>query len=144
MQADDGAYLIQDAKLDHKFGAAQRAGRQTFFRGLENKADTAGQGLPEFGKQFGGPQGDGQVKIVAAGVHDSGILGGPGFVRRFLDGQGIHVGPPGKGRAGPGADEVRDHAVAGDAGLDGQAQAGQILGGTRPVRSSWLESSGCR
>ena len=50
MQADDGAYLIQNAKLDHKFGAAQRAGRQTFFRGLENKTDTAGQGLPELGK----------------------------------------------------------------------------------------------
>ena len=84
--------------------------------------------FPEPGEQFSGAQGDGQVKIVAAGVHDPGVLGGPGFVRRFGDGQGVHIGPPGQGGAGLGADEVGDDAVAGDAGLHGQAQAGQILG----------------
>ena len=66
---------------------------------------------------------------MAAGVHDAGVLGGPGFVRRFGDGQGVHIGPPGKGGAGPGADEVGDDAVAGDIGLNGQAQSGQIIGG---------------
>ncbi len=114
MEAGDGGDLVQDAKLDHEFGAAHRAGGQTFFGGLQDKAETAGELFPEPGEQFSGAQGDGQVKIVAAGVHDAGVLGGPGFVRRFGDGQGVHIGPPGKGGAGLGADEVGDDAVAGD------------------------------
>ncbi len=115
--------LVQDAELDHEFGAAHGSGGQTFFGGLQDKPKTAGQVFPELGEQFGGAQGDGQVKIVAAGMHDAGVLGGPGFVRRFRDGQGVHIGPPGNGGAGPGADEVGDDAVAGDAGLHCQTQS---------------------
>ena len=54
---------------------------------------------------------------------DQGLSGGS------VDGQGVHIRPPGNGGAGPGADEVGDDAVAGDAGLYSQTQIVQILGG---------------
>ena len=46
MEAGDGGDLVQDAKLDHEFGAAHRAGGQTFFGGLQDKAKTAGELVP--------------------------------------------------------------------------------------------------
>jgi hypothetical protein len=59
-------------------------------------------------------------------VHDPGILRTPGFGRRFLDGEGIHIGPVGQGRTRLAADKVGDDTVTGDVGGDLQTQAGEI------------------
>ena len=63
------------------------------------------------------------MNIVTAGMHDAGVLRRPRSIGRFLDGQGIDIRPPGTAGAGPGADEVGDDAVAGDAGLHSQTHS---------------------
>ena len=128
VEPGDGVHLVQHAQLHHQLGAAHRARRQAFFRGLEDNAAAAGQFVFQFAEQLGHTQSDANVHVVAAGVHHSRRLGAPGSVRPLLDGQGVQVGPPGIGPAGPGTNQVRHHAVPGHSGSDLQPQPGQILG----------------
>jgi len=64
------------------------------------------------------------VYVVAAGVHHTGHLGGVGHVILLLDGQRVHVGPQGDGRAFS-AGKVADDAGAGHAAAHGNAQLSQ-------------------
>ena len=72
-------------------------------RGLEEEDDAAGQRVPQLGQQYRRPVEPGGVEVVAAGVHDAGVLRhhrAP--FRRVLD-DGVDVGPEGHQRAGPAA-----------------------------------------
>ena len=74
----------------------------------------------------GGAQQHGGVAVVAAGVHDTGVLAAVGLAGVFLDGQGIDVRPEHQGLAGPAA--LDGAHTAGDAleGLDGNAHLLQL------------------
>ena len=55
-------------------------------------------------------EGGGDVHVVAAGVHDAGVLGREGRAGRLLHGQGVHVRAQGDRRAGETAVERGDDA----------------------------------
>ena len=76
----------------------------------------------------GGDQGHGRVAVMAAGVHDAGVLGSKGQPGCFGDGQRIHVCPDQQGRAGAAGVEQAHHTRAGDAGDHGEAFPFQIIG----------------
>ncbi len=65
---------------------------------------------------FGGAETDGDVDIVAAGVHHTRVLRLPGHIHRLVDGQRVDVGAPGNHRARFATFEDGDHSVAGDPG----------------------------
>ena len=117
--------VIQDAGGHHALGAGI-AHRRAFFGGLEDEDVVPGQAILERTQQPGGAQGDGQMKIMPAGVHDPVHLGAPGELDLLSDGQGVHVGPPGHRPPGAAPLEHPHHPVAGDAGGYRQAQIPEI------------------
>ena len=108
--------VIQDAGGHHALGAGI-AHRRAFFGGLEDEDVVPGQAVLERAEQPGRAQGDAQVEVMAAGVHDPVHLGAPGELDLLDDGQGVHVGPPGHRPPGAAPLQHPHHPVAGDAGV---------------------------
>ena len=130
VKAEDGPdrRVLQDAFLDHQGGAALLVLGRALLGRLEDELDVPLDLVLDVAEDHGRAQGDRGVDVVAAGVHHPGVEGLEGDVRRFLDGQGVHVGPDGHGRPGLAAAEEGDDAGPGDARLDLEAQ-GVELGG---------------
>ena len=66
---------------------------QVLFIGLEEKDHRTGDFLTAPGEDFGNLKLNGNVAVMAAGVHDAGVLGAEGQVVFLRDGQGVHIRP---------------------------------------------------
>ena len=77
---------VHQAVLDHRCGA-----RAALFGGLEDHHRVAGEiaGLGEIARRAEQHRG---MAVMAAGVHQAGVLGGIRQIGRFLDRQRVHVG----------------------------------------------------
>ena len=104
---------LHHAVLHHEVAAAA-----AFFRRLENHRDSASK-IAGFGQIFGRAEQHGGVAVVPAGVHEAGVLGGPGLAAGLRDWQRVHVGAQADDRpvAAAALDEG-DDARAANAGLD--------------------------
>ena len=129
--------LLERALGDHHLRAALLAlGRQLLGR-LEDELDRAAQLAAQPGEHLGHAHQDGDVGVVAAGVHDADRLAVP--LRLHLRGerevdllghrQRVHVGAQRHHRAGQRALQQADHAGVGDAGAHlVEAEPLQVLG----------------
>ena len=109
MAAEHGIHLgiFQTAFVHHTLGAAL-----IFFIGLEEQFHVAGQFLLMGADQLCRTQQRGGVQIVAAGMHNTGILGGKGQAGLFLHGQGIDIGAQTDGLAGlTAADDAQNAGI---------------------------------
>ena len=71
-----------------------------FLAGLEDQAHPAVDLIPHGVQRLAGPDEHGGVSIVAAGVHDAGVLGTVGLILvPLLNGQSVHVPPDADGEA---------------------------------------------
>ena len=86
------ARVFQHAGLDHGPGAAKH-----FLRGLEEKHRSSRHLGAPCRQQFRQGNADGDVPVVAAGVHHPRCAGGEGGVEDFGQRQGVDVGAPGDG-----------------------------------------------
>ena len=81
-----GPGVIQCTGIDHVLGTG------VFLVRLEQEHDSTGDLFAVVRHQPRGRQQAGHVVVVAAGVHDAGVLGSERQTRLFLDGQRIDVG----------------------------------------------------
>ena len=117
-------------------------GTQTdLFSLLEAEIDRAGQQLPMAGQQLCGPEQDGRMGVVAAGVHLARDLGAVIALLRFGEGQGVKVSPDGKSAGAllprPGNDIAVHHLI-------GQPHSRQLLADAPDGAALLPESSGQR
>ena len=115
VECDDMVQLRHRLVLDHGCGAAGARFVETFLGRLKQQLDPA---LPRIRlgcvvllEDLGGAQQHGRVGVVAAGMHDPGVVGLEGMFDLLLDGQRVHVrpnandrpvgGPDGGGHPGP-------------------------------------------
>ena len=109
-----------------------RPAGQALLGRLEDQPDPAGQPVGVLGQGQAGPEEDGGVHVVTAGVADPGDGGAVGHVLLVLQGQRVQVGPEGHRRSVAVAD-VADQPGAGrqEAGpeADGLEAAGDQGGG---------------
>ncbi len=115
--------VVHHAGFDHRFCPAG-----PLFGRLEDKLDIAVDAVLEGIHCRGGGQHHGRVRVMAAGMHDAGMLGRKGSAGLLGDGQCIHVGPDQKCRAGAAGLQQPHHPVAGDARSNGKALASQVVG----------------
>ena len=128
MQPDHRVHLgiIQRALLDHLAGSGG-----ALLGGLEGEDDVAAQLVASLGEDFGEGQCDGDVAVVAAGVHHAGSLRAILGVADLLDGQRVDVGAnqqraPGSIASGPA--QHADHALATHMVARLQPQLAQTVG----------------
>jgi hypothetical protein len=105
VQAEDGIgrRVLERALLDHQLGAAFLARGRQLLGGLEDELDRAGETIAQAGEDGRDGHQDGDVGVVAAGVHDAHVLAVPcrPLLRRerhvgaLLDRQPVHVGAQG-------------------------------------------------
>ena len=117
--------FVEDAFLDHLGGAALLVVGGRIGSRLENEFDPALHPVPEGVQDVGRPEGDGDVDVMAVGVHDAAIDRLERDIGQFLDGDGVHVGPEPDDRAGLGPSEQGDDSAFGDVGFDVEAEGGQ-------------------
>lgn len=113
---------FEKAGIEHQLGAAiALLGR------LEDKIDRAPEltGEREIG---GGAEEHGHMAVMAAGMHRARDLRAMGKAVVLGHGERVHVGAQGDTRSLPAARDDADHAIAADAGMDGNAHFGEALG----------------
>ena len=89
MHAENGVHVIQAA-----FFHVMAGFRADFLPHLEQQLHLAGERVPVGAEDLRCSQQHGRVAVVAAGVHDPGVLRSIGFRGiRFLDGQGVDIRP---------------------------------------------------
>ena len=113
---------VEQAGVDHAGAAAL-----VFLRRLEHEMDGAVEvGL--FAQQLRGAEQGGGVAIVAAGMHDAGVLRGVGLAGVLGDRQGVEFGAQADGAVAGAAAQGADDAGAGDALVHLQAERAKLLG----------------
>ena len=85
-----------------------------FLRRLKDQLDSSGPLVPVAGKQCGGAQPDGDVPIMATGMHYARRTRCIFHLVRLLDGQCIHIEAQHNGRARVRTLQQPDHARLGD------------------------------
>ena len=128
--------ILQHAFLDHQRGAALLAHRRAFLGGLEDEDDRALDLVLHAGEDFRRAHQDGDVAVVAAGVHHRhGLavvlrrnLRGERQAGLFGDRQSVHVGAQGHDLAGLAALQDTDDPGLADSGAHFHAQAAQMVG----------------
>ena len=111
-------------------------GGRPFLRRLEDELHRAGEVAPDPGQYGGHAEQDGDVIVMATGVHHPDVLPvvkgadfrGEGKVHLFHHRQGVHIRPQGNDGPRFAATEDGDHAGMGDAGPDLEAQGAQMVG----------------
>ena len=121
VEAERHVHAVERTIGDHRFGAAKR-----FFGRLEEQPDCAGKFRRNSGEDGGDAQQSGAVHIMAAGVHLARVLAAKSEAGAFLDRQRVHVGADGEQLAGSAPLDGADDAGAADAGLGGDAEAGEF------------------
>jgi hypothetical protein len=123
-EGDVGAGAVEHAVGDHGVGAAEALlGR------LKHQLDRAGDLVAVLHQHAGDADADGDVGVVAAGVHHAGRLRAVGDVVLLVDGQGVHVeAQQHRALAGQAALEQADHAGLADAALHLVAEGAEFLG----------------
>jgi hypothetical protein len=101
--------IVERARLDHRPGAAQ-----DLLGGLEDEHRRARHLRPPRGEDLGEGDGDGGGSWPQAAYHAG--VGREGRVEDLGEGQGVDVGAPADGAAGPVAVQDADHAGAGEPG----------------------------
>ncbi len=127
VQAEDDVDLrgIEDALLQHQLGSGRLVGQgHALLGGLEDEDDLAGEVPSHRHQRLRSVEQDGDVGVVAAGVHDSdglalpgcGCLAGERQVHLLGDGEGVHVGPQRHHGARPASLDHGDDAGLGHSG----------------------------
>ena len=124
MAGKEQVHIVHDPALGHGQSPAD-----PLLPRLEQQLDPAGELVQLHPGRQGHPQAYGDVAVVAAGMHDAGILGTKPLGKRpvaggleLLEGQGVHIKPQGhRGARPPG---IQNRHRAGDPlhpGQDGRA-----------------------
>ena len=115
MRTVDGIHALKGAGLDHGKGTDG-----DLLGGLEDDADLTNQRIGGVAQDAHGAEHHSHMRVVAARMHDAGVLGGEGKARLLGDGQRVHVGAQGDAArrraigvvsAGRSADDGGDDAV---------------------------------
>jgi hypothetical protein len=101
--------------VDHRLRSAG-----ALLRGLEHEDDRPRQLIAYAGEQVSGAGQEGDVHVVAAGVHDAVDLRRVVQPGQLLHGQRIHIAPQQHGRSGPAAAQDGDDGAERLAGRDFQ------------------------
>jgi hypothetical protein len=141
MEAENGLHrrVVKNPGFKHQAGAAGRH----FFPGLEDKNYRAVKLLAPSGQQSRRPQDHSHVGVMTASVHPARVTGGELYAGIFLQGQSVHIGPQGYGRAVPGSRQDAHHPGAADTSPDLQPQFFQhpgYQGGCLPFRKAELRT----
>ncbi len=132
-----GAGFSSAPSLIISLRAAFLAGGRQLLGGLEDELHRAGEAIAQAGEDGRNAHQDGDVGVVAAGVHDADVLAVPGrpLLRRerhvgaFLDRQAVHVGAQGDHRPGQLAAQQADDAGDRDLGAHVvEAELAQVSG----------------
>ena len=100
---------------------------QALLGGLEDEVDGAVEG-PGFRQVLSRAQQHRGVAVMAAGMHQAGVLAGVRQVGRLLDRQGVHVGAQADGGLAVAVAQHADHAGLADAAMHLDAPFLQLLG----------------
>jgi len=124
MQTEDAA----DARcFEDAIGDAGLRAAFSFFGGLEDESDRATERMLPLGEELRDAKRDGDVDVVAAGVHDAGDLRCEGEAGGLRHGEGVDIGAPEEGWAAALAFDEGGDACLGDGADVGGADDGELV-----------------